>query len=217
MASGAGVETRQLLIAAASRAFAEHGTAHASLLDITRQAGQRNRGAVHYHFGSREGLVAAVLDQHASFLAERELALLALARERPGDLGAAVEAAARPTTELAETSSSGRHYVQIVAELVAEERIDVHPDVRGALERTGGYAVFEEIRARVPAMPEHLVDERLALMTSFLLRAISDRARALEREEPGRQQLGTEDFVANLVAMIVAMLSVELPAGLSAP
>ncbi|MBM7509308.1 TetR family transcriptional regulator [Nocardioides sp. 31GB23] len=211
MASEAGVETRQLLIAAASRAFAEHGTTNASLLDITRQAGQRNRGAVHYHFGSREGLVAAVLDQHASFLAERELALLALAQERPGDLGAAVEAAARPTTELAEASSSGRHYVQIVAELVAEERIDIHPDVRGALERTGGWAVFDEIRARMPAMPQHLTDERIALMTSFLLRAISDRARAMDREQPGRPQLATDEFVDNLVRMSVAMLRADLP------
>ncbi|WP_341229028.1 TetR family transcriptional regulator [Nocardioides salarius] len=211
MASEAGVETRQLLIAAASRAFAEHGTTNASLLDITRQAGQRNRGAVHYHFGSREGLVAAVLDQHASFLAERELALLALAQERPGDLGAAVEAAARPTTELAEASSGGRHYVQIVAELVAEERTDIHPDVRGALERTGGYAVFDEIRARMPAMPEQLTDERLALMTSFLLRAISDRARAMDREQPGRPQLATDEFVDNLVRMSVAMLRADLP------
>ena len=49
---------------AATRAFAEHGVTNASLLDITRQAGQRNRGAVHYHFGSREGLLAAVLEQH---------------------------------------------------------------------------------------------------------------------------------------------------------
>lgn len=210
MGNEVGAETRQLLIAAASRAFAEHGTANASLLDITRQAGQRNRGAVHYHFGSREGLVAAVLEQHASFLAERELALLALAQERPGDLGAAVEAAARPTTELAEASSSGRHYVQIVAELVAEERTDIHPDIRGALERTGGYAVFEEIRARIPAMPEHLLDERLALMTSFLLRAISDRARAMDREQPGRAQMATDDFVDNLVRMSVAMLSAPL-------
>ena len=97
-----------------------------------------------------------------------------------------------------------------MAELVAEERTDIHPDIRGALERTGGYAVFEEIRARIPAMPEHLLDERLALMTSFLLRAISDRARAMDREQPGRAQMATDDFVDNLVRMSVAMLSAPL-------
>ncbi len=53
--ASSGAETRERLLVAATRAFAEHGVANASLLDITRQAGQRNRGAVHYHFGSREG------------------------------------------------------------------------------------------------------------------------------------------------------------------
>ena len=101
--------------------------------------------------------------------------------------------------------------MQIVAELVAEERIDIPPDVRGALERTGGWAVFDEIRARMPAMPQHLTDERIALMTSFLLRAISDRARAMDREQPGRPQLATDEFVDNLVRMSVAMLRADLP------
>ena len=33
-------------------AFAEHGVQNASLVEITRRAGQRNSGALHYHFGS---------------------------------------------------------------------------------------------------------------------------------------------------------------------
>ena len=65
-------ETRARLIEAATRAFAAHGVRNASLLDITRQAGQRNRGAVHYHFGSRTGLLVAVLDQHVDMLGVRE-------------------------------------------------------------------------------------------------------------------------------------------------
>ncbi|ANH36679.1 HTH-type transcriptional regulator TtgR [Nocardioides dokdonensis FR1436] len=207
MSPDSGAETRRLLVEAASHAFAEHGTTNASLLDITRQAGQRNRGAVHYHFGSRDGLVAAVLDQHATYLGERERALLGRARERPDDLTAAVEAIARPMTELSEASTSGRHYVMILAELVADERTEINPDVRGALERTGGYEVFDEIRARMPDMPEDLLEERILLMTGFLLRAISDRARALGKSEPGRPQLPTEHFVANLLRMVVAMLS----------
>ena len=48
-------KTREKLIDEAARAFAEHGVYGASLIDITRRAGQRNRGALHYHFGSRDG------------------------------------------------------------------------------------------------------------------------------------------------------------------
>ena len=57
--------TREQLIDAATRAFAEHGVDAASLVEITRRAGQRNRGAVHYHFGGRDGLLVAVLEEHA--------------------------------------------------------------------------------------------------------------------------------------------------------
>ena len=43
---GVGSGTREQLIDAAARAFAEQGIGAASLVEITRRAGQRNRGAV---------------------------------------------------------------------------------------------------------------------------------------------------------------------------
>ena len=79
------MDTRQALVEAATTAFAEQGVFTASLVEITRRAGQRNRGAVHYHFGSRDGLLVAVIDQHAPALARRESELLERARTRPGD------------------------------------------------------------------------------------------------------------------------------------
>ena len=105
-------ETRQRLVEAATTVFAEDGVFAGSLVEITRRAGQRNRGAVHYHFGSRESLLAAVLHQHAPFLAAREGELLAVARTTPADdLGAVLEAIVRPAVELAETGPSGRQYL----------------------------------------------------------------------------------------------------------
>ena len=75
--------TREKLIDEAARAFAKHGVYGASLIDITRRAGQRNRGALHYHFGSRTGVLCAVLERHVDFLARREGELLELALESP--------------------------------------------------------------------------------------------------------------------------------------
>jgi AcrR family transcriptional regulator len=210
--ASSGAETRERLLVAATRAFAEHGVANASLLDITRQAGQRNRGAVHYHFGSREGLLAAVLEQHADFLAEREHRLHQAALERPADdLPAALEALVRPATELSETGWSGRCYLVVVADLIADEQHDKDADVRAALERTGGVPVYELISARMPEMPEEVRAERLALLTSFVLRAIGDRARAEERGSTQRLGLDTETFVRNLVFMATGMLRADLP------
>ena len=211
-AAANGAETRERLLVAATRAFAEHGVTNASLLDITRQAGQRNRGAVHYHFGSREGLLAAVLEQHADFLGERERRLLEVARSRPhDDLASALEALVRPATELSATGWSGRCYLVIVADLIAEEQHDIDPDVHAALERTGGVPVYELITERMPEMPEDVRTERLALITSFILRSIGDRARAEERGSTQRLALDTETFVRNLVSMCTSMLRADLP------
>ena len=164
--------TRRQLLDAATRAFAEHGVYNASLLDITRQAGQRNRGALHYHFGSRAGVLSAVLAEHADFLAAREGELCDLAAETPDDdVGAVVEAVVRPAAELAESGWRGRCFLVILAK-------------------------------RMPDLPRDVLVERLALMTMFILRAVADRARAVGRPpRPRRPQLAYEAFVANLVAM----------------
>lgn len=197
--------TRRRLVEAASEAFADTGVSSASLVEITRRAGQRNRGAVHYHFGSRAGLLVAVLEQHAAFLAEREGELLARARRTPeDDLASVLEAIVRPAVELAETGPSGRQYLVIVGQLV-EEFHHLDPAVAAALAATGGDAVYALLEARMPTLDRDLRDERLTLITSFILRSVADRARAVEATTPGRAQLPTERFVTNLVAMAAGM------------
>ena len=209
--TGSAVQTRRRLVEAATEAFAEHGVFTASLVDITRRAGQRNRGAVHYHFGSRDGLIVAVIDQHAPFLSRREGELLERARARPADdLTSVLEAIVRPAVELAETGTDGRRYLMIIGQLV-EEYDRVHPEVTAALERTGGVPVYALLQARLPAYDEALLNERMALVTSFILRSVADRARAHGSDAPGRAQLPTERFVANLVAMAVGMATAPLP------
>lgn len=54
--------TRARLIASAEQLFAERGVASVSLNEITRAAQQKNRNAVHYHFGSKEALVQAIFE-----------------------------------------------------------------------------------------------------------------------------------------------------------
>lgn len=209
-------ETRQRLIAAATREFAEHGVQGASLLEVTRQAGQRNRGAVHYHFGSREGMLVAVLEQQVEFLAERERELLALAQQQPDDdIVSAVLAFVGPSVELADLGWQGRCYLAILAELVEDDPNKLDPAVVAALEPTGGWDALELLRRRTPPMPEAVREERLSLVIGFILRAVADRARNRERST-ARPQLDTEHFIANLVAMVVGMLTAPVPPSIPA-
>jgi len=207
-----GSATREKLVDEAARAFASDGVFTASLIEITRRAGQRNRGALHYHFGSRNGVICAVLERHVDFLAEREGELLEIALASPDDdVTSVVEAIVRPATELAESGWRGRCFLVILAELIEEDPASLDPKVSEMLARTGGYAVYELLATRMADVSDEVRAERFALATAFILRAVADRARVLGRRgRRGRPQLEHDTFVANLVAMVAAGLSAPL-------
>jgi AcrR family transcriptional regulator len=73
--SYAPTESRQRLIEAAERLFADRGIDGVSLAEVTRAAGLGNTGAVHHYFGGREELLAAVVDQHRADMDSRREAL----------------------------------------------------------------------------------------------------------------------------------------------
>ena len=205
--------TRDRLVEAANRAFAEHGILGASLVEVTRQAGQRNRGAVHYHFGGRDELLAAVLEQHADFLAQREGELLALATTRPhDDVASVVEAVVRPCVELAESGESGRNYVEIVGELIEQDPATRSETVEAMLARTGGYEVYALLEERVPRDGRGAAHR--ALRADDVVRDRLDRApgaRTGQRRRSARESpMSTERFVANLVIMAAGMLGAPL-------
>lgn len=201
-----GSGTREQLVDAAARAFAEQGVGTASLLEITRRAGQRNRGAVHYHFGGRDGLLVAVLEAHAAFLAEREGELLEVARSRPSDdVTSVVEAVVRPAVELAETGWRGRAYLAIVGQLIEQDPDTLSDEVATALRQTGGYEVFALLAERMPPMDDALRAERFTQVTAYILGAVARRARA--GDPHSGPQLPTDRFVGNLVQTAAAIVT----------
>jgi len=212
-------ETKRKLLDAAALAFAEDGVRNASLIDITRRAGQRNTGALHYHFGSREGVLCAVLEEHVDFLATREGELLSIARERPAtDVESVVEAVVRPAAELAESGWRGACFLLILADVVEEDPANFGPELNAVLARTGGQAVYDLLVERMPTLTPEVLVERLSLMTMIILRAVADRARiqgrgttpTKGRPVPGRRgraQLPYEAFVRNLVAMVASAVT----------
>lgn len=76
---------RAALIDAAERLIAEQGPA-VSLRQVVTEAGQRNSAAIRYHFGTRDDLIAAVIDARQRVFEPRRLERLA-----------ALEATADPT------------------------------------------------------------------------------------------------------------------------
>ncbi|HEX7717185.1 MAG TPA: hypothetical protein VF416_07840 [Marmoricola sp.] len=192
-------DTREALIRAGERRFAADGIAGARLADIVRDAGQGNDSAVGYHFGSRQGLLRAIVERHIAAMDEH--------RDVPphdADLTAVVAAIVEPTAALLRTDA-GRDFLRIMEQVAdwsglgAGRRNPVLDGTRltAQLDRLDALLVAEVGRA--------LARERAALLVTFLTGALAERARS--RAAGRRQRLGHEKFVSHLVDVLSGALS----------
>jgi AcrR family transcriptional regulator len=201
--------TRDKLLDAAALLFAERGIRSVALAEIVREAGQRNASAVHYHLGSRDDVLLAVLQRAVPPLRERRLELLEAARATdPTDVRAAAEAVVRPVVELAQRGWRERAYLQIGAEVLATFD-QATPEVRHLLlHETAGPEAMTLLAERCPPLPAEVWRERAALGNAFIGRAAADRARRLDRTAGARDRLLDDDrFVAELVSMYVGAMT----------
>ena len=157
-------------------------------------------------------MLCAVIERHTAFLARRERELLEVAARAPDDdVGVVVEAIVRPAAELAESGWRGRCCLLIIAELAGEDPTHYSAELEAVIARTGGNEVYALLADRMAPVSPTTEIERFALITSFILRAVADRARLLGRRRKGRPQLDYEPFVQNLVTMASAAMTAPSP------
>ncbi|MFB7517077.1 TetR/AcrR family transcriptional regulator [Streptomyces sp. NPDC056144] len=206
MARTSGPETRDKLIRAAEELFAAQGVDGAQLRDVVALAGQANPSAVQYHFGSRAGLLDAVM---AGRQARTEKVLAPLFERAGDDLRELV--AALVTAEASElTDDRGRRCLRISAQLSHESGVRArtpHPTLAG----TVYWRLIERIAGRLAAdgLPEPLLLERLDLALTVVGAAMADRAR---QYLAGVEPLTDEPlFLADLVETTTALLRAAQP------
>jgi len=119
--------TREKLIAAAEQLFAERSIDGVSLRQINAAAGQRNSTALQYHFGTRGGLIRAVLDKHRDAIEARRHLLLDECEAQPEpDLRLMAGALVRPVAAELADPDGGRAYLRIMAQLVNRPVVPEH-------------------------------------------------------------------------------------------
>jgi len=108
-------ETRERLLAEARRLFATQGVFQTTSREIVEAAGQRNVSALTYHFGSRDGVLAAILLGFDQVLDAERGELLA----RIGEAASTRELVAALLVPYARPLATveGREYLRIVAQL----------------------------------------------------------------------------------------------------
>jgi AcrR family transcriptional regulator len=191
--------TRARLIRAGERRFARDGVAGTRLSDIVRDAGQANDSAVGYHFGSRQGLLEAIVARH----------LMAMERKRTvppegAGLRELVAAIVEPTAALL-TSEEGRDFLRITEQVSDWSGLGAgHPNkvLRGTILGTQLQRLDRCLAAQVGPV---LARERVALLVTFLTGALAERARS--RSAGMRQRIGHEKYVAHLVDVLSGALS----------
>ena len=148
------IDTKTRLLDAAETLFADRGIAETSLRDITTLAAA-NLAAVNYHFGGKDGLLAAVFDRRLRPVNQERLELLGAFEHAAGEHSVPLEQIlyanlAPPFRTLDEWGETGERFMRIVARVNADPSSSIH----AAFLRH-----FEGVRARFLAALGHALPE----------------------------------------------------------
>lgn len=199
--------TREIILDIAERLFAENGVAATSIRDITGKAGV-NLGAINYHFGSKQDLVAAVFTRRLEPVSNRQWALLdeveQEAGERPPRLETLIEAMIRPSVE--RSFAAGKRdtaFMRLVGRCYGEPNPEVERRIRSHLEKV--WMRFAGLLSR--ALPE-LTHEEMYWRIRFMVGAFHHTLLTTGREAnlpPEIQEgLNAETMIHRLVAFAAA-------------
>lgn len=173
------------MIDAAERLAAERGLAGLTVQAVQEAAGQRNKSAVRYHFGSRQGLVDALLATRMAPASKRRTSMLLALGEDPGTRELVevlvlplaesvlarqpsywarflIQAISDPTTGLAALASVDDPALQATQSRLANHLTHLPPAARTLrIQSIFGYACVVLAAYEVGALPEPLTGDAL--------------------------------------------------------
>ncbi|WP_067488042.1 TetR family transcriptional regulator [Actinomadura hibisca] len=207
-----GTGTRERLLDAAQRLYAERGLDAVSLREINQAAGARNATAVQYHFTDRAGIVAAILARHLPEVDARRHALLDAYEAAPGpaddpDVRALAGALVRPlAARLADRG--GREFLEIWAAVLSRPR----PLIPATALTDPAQADPADSIARWRALAEPLLSAdaiRLHRRFTAILTAATELARRARSGPHADDRLFTSYLIDVVTAVLAAPVSAE--------
>lgn len=172
-----GNASRELILLAAERLFAEHGIATVSNRQISDAAGQGNNSAVGYHFGTKLDLVLAVSRRHKAPMEQLRSRMLA-DTARSTEVRDWVACLVRPLTEHLESLGTPTWFARFSAQLLTDPQF--RPAVeQEALEDQTLRQVLAGLEASRPDLPDEVRAEREDMVRQLLMHTCAERERAL--------------------------------------
>jgi AcrR family transcriptional regulator len=202
--NASGESTRVMLMEVAERLFATRGIEAVTLREIQEAAGQSNTSVIRYHFGSRDGLIRALIAFRQRTLGAERQEMLAQMREdgKEADPRAVVWLLVRP---LANSIKAGEMFVPFLARLAENPRArsDYWPD---HVDDDWTQEKLEElVEAALQDLPERIRRGRTFQLYISLINVLAESARAGH----GISEAQLHNYVDGWVGMLTAPVSYE--------
>jgi AcrR family transcriptional regulator len=197
--------TKDRILDAAERLFAKRGFSGTSLRSVIKEAGV-NTAAVHYHFGSKEGLVEAVLVRRATPINNERLRLLArLEAQVAGGslpLEPVLEAFIAPVVRAKLDTSPGR---DLFRQLLGRATTEADTKIHEILHRIFGEVLSRfttAFRRALPGLTQEEMHWKIHFMIGALAFGIAVRGVHLNPEEGPGDRLDPDLLVMRLVDFV---------------
>ena len=175
--------TREAILAAAERLFAEHGVFAVSNRQVSEAAGQGNNAAVGYHFGTKADLVRAIETKHREPVERLREAMVAETGDS-ADLRDWVACLVRPLTDHLAALGNPTWYARFAAQAMADPAYHKIV-VRDALASKSLVRVIERINKCLPDLPTGVHTERNIMARNLLMHTCAEFERTLADGDSG--------------------------------
>ncbi len=199
-------DTAENLLNVAEGLFGEHGVSAVSLRQIV-QAADANIGSVHYHFGSKEDLIRAVVRRRLEQVNSERLRRLEELRGEHGSAPIPLQELIRAFIEAPMHLSREGEHGQSFIRLVARSHSEAHPVVREELRKELAPVARQFLAELQRTLPSATPDQ-LGTRLGFTAGAMVHTALSSDNRDFAKSILGTmksgDDLVHELVQFCVA-------------
>ncbi|WP_461032675.1 TetR family transcriptional regulator [Streptomyces mayteni] len=195
--------TREALLAAAERLFAEQGVHVVANRQISEAAGQGNNAAVTYHFGTKTDLVRAIARRHAEAIEVLRLRMMAEIGDST-DLRDWVACAVRPVTGHLEALGTPSWYARFIAQVTADPALRAVTAEEYAVGSPSMPRLQEGLDRCLPDLPPEVHAERQAMTRHLITQMTAERERALANNAP-TSRASWREAANGLIDAVVAL------------
>ncbi|ARN73227.1 TetR/AcrR family transcriptional regulator [Oceanicoccus sagamiensis] len=197
-------DTRLRLMLAGERLIGELGIEGVSLRQVNTAAGQKNKSAAHYHFGTKLGLIEAIYNYRMERVNTRREKML---DNNTGTLRDLITAWVYPMVEEMNEADGGTHYIRFIAKVSTHADNDVR-SLMDSKHASGLHRIAAGLRELLVDLPATIFSMRFGLVMIEVIHILAEHERLMELSP--NHEMSNALYVSNLVDTLVATLEASL-------